>query len=195
MRGRRRGLALVALSAALVLLLGGCSAMRSADENGSGGPAASGSGTVVELAAEDRGEPVEVAGSTVEGDQVSITSWRGQVVVLNLWYAACGPCRAEARDLAEVSEEYADEGVRFLGINTRDGADEAAAFQRRFQVPYSSVLDTDGAAVLALRGQTVPNAVPTTLVLDRSGRVASRVTGQIDPGVLRTLIETVLAER
>lgn len=149
---------------------------------------------MVEIPPADRADPVEVGGSTVEGGRITTTSWRGQVVVLNLWYAACGPCRAEAKDLAAISQEFAPDGVRFLGINTRDGAEEAAAFQRRFGVPYPSVLDVDGAAVLALRGQTVPNAVPTTLVLDRSGRVSARVTGQIDPGILRSLIRTVLAE-
>lgn len=180
----------VALAAVVVA---SCSAMASGNQE-TGRTYVAGDATVLELAPPDRSDPVEVSGTTVEGGSVSTERWRGSVVVLNLWYAACGPCRAEAPDLARVATETEPLGVVFLGINTRDGGSEAAAFQRTFAMPYPSVLDSDGRAVLALRGQTVPNAVPTTLVLDREGRVAARATGQVDGDVLRELVDQVLAE-
>jgi len=114
--------------------------------------------------------------------------------VLNTWFAACGPCRLEAPDLVEISTEYAPDGVQFLGINTRDGAAQALAFEEQYAVPYPSVLDRDGDVVLALRGALPPTATPTTLVLDRQERVATGILGQIDPAVLRGVLDQALEE-
>ena len=101
----------------------------------------------------------------------------------------------EAPDLAEIARASEADGVRFVGINTRDDAAGAQAFERTFDIPYPTVVDDQGAAVLALRGQLVPNAVPTTLVVDREGRVAARISGRADASVLRELIETVVEEQ
>jgi hypothetical protein len=51
-----------------------------------------------------------------------------------------------------------------------------------------------GNVSLAFQGVVSPQAVPTTLVIDKQGKVASRILGRIDPSILRTLIETVVAE-
>lgn len=187
---------LALLLAAVAVTASGCTAMGagSGDPTGQREGYVAGDGTVQTIPVDQRGAAVAVVGSTVEDERVDTSAWRGQVVVLNLWYAACGPCREEAPDLAEIATETTPDGVQFLGINTRDGSAEAAAFQRTFDIPYPSVLDSDGAAVLALRGQLVPNAVPTTLVLDVQGRVAARVTGVADPSVLRELISQTGAE-
>ena len=150
---------------------------------------------MVELGPGSRAEPVEVAGTTAEGEDLALADLRGEVVVLNLWYAACGPCREEAGDLADIAGESEADGVRFVGINTRDDAAGALAFQETFDVPYPTIVDRQGTAVLALRGQLVPNAVPTTLVVDREGRVAARISGRADASVLRTLIGDVVDEQ
>lgn len=153
-----------------------------------------GDGSLVRLAVDDREDPIEASGQTLDGGQVDIADWRGDIVVLNTWFAACGPCRLEAPDLVEISAEYAPDGVQFLGINTRDGAAQAIAFEEQYAVPYPSVLDRDGDVVLALRGALPPTATPTTLVLDRQGRVAARILGQIDPAVLRGVLDQALEE-
>jgi len=153
-----------------------------------------GDGSVVQLAPEDRAEPVELSGTTLDGEQVDVSAWRGAPVVLNTWYAACGPCRVEAPDLAEISAETADDGVRFLGINTRDGAAQGLAFEEEFGISYPSLLDRDGQGVLALRGELPPSATPTTLVLDAEGRVAARFLGAVDPSTLRTVVDDAVAE-
>ncbi len=193
-RGRaavtRRSALLVGLAAALA----GCSALRGSDDEESDTGYVSGDGSVQSIPERQRGGSVAFAGTSVEGLRIDVEAWRGHVVVLNLWYAACGPCREEAPDLVAIAAETESDQVEFLGINTRDGAAEASAFQRTFSVPYPSILDAEGAVVLALRGELVPNAVPTTLVLDARGRVAARVTGVVDASVLRTLISTTLAE-
>lgn len=153
-----------------------------------------GDGSVVQLPQDERGEPVELSGTTLDGEQVDVAEWRGEPVVLNTWYAACGPCRVEAPDLVEISAETADDGVRFLGLNTSDGAAQGLAFEEEFGVEYPSLLDRDGLGVLALRGELPPSATPTTLVLDRRGRVAARFLGAVEPTTLRTVIGDAVAE-
>ncbi|WP_299039607.1 TlpA disulfide reductase family protein [uncultured Pseudokineococcus sp.] len=193
--GRWAAAAVVMVVAALVAG-GGCATSTTATEGTQEVDQGyvAGDGSLVQLAPADRGQPVELAGQLLTGQAVDVTDWRGEVVVLNTWFAACGPCRQEAPDLAAISAETAPEGVQFLGINTRDGTAQAIAFEEQYEVPYPSVMDRDGQAVLGLRGALPPTATPTTLVLDRQGRVSARFLGQIDPGLLREVIAQVLGE-
>ncbi|MFC0675830.1 TlpA family protein disulfide reductase [Brachybacterium hainanense] len=153
----------------------------------------SGNGTTAEIPAADRGEPLDFSGTTYDGEAFASADARGNVLVLNIWYASCPPCRAEAPDLRAIAEEYAEKGVRFLGINVRDEAGPARAFEDTYQIPYPSIPDLSAEIMYALRGQVAPNAVPSTLVVDPEGRVAARISGAADPSVLRAMIDTVLA--
>jgi len=180
--------------AVAVLALAGCgsAAETAQDTTGAGYQAGDGSWTTWEDG--ERTEPVELVGTTFAGEDVDLADWRGDVVVLNFWYAACPPCRAEAPDLAAIQADYADDGVRLLGVNPRDDAGTAQAFERSFDVPYPSLHDDTARGVAALQGVVPLQAMPTTVVLDTEGRVAGRVLGQIDPGVVRGMIDDVLAE-
>ncbi|WP_203417521.1 TlpA family protein disulfide reductase [Kineococcus radiotolerans] len=186
----RRALALVALS---TLGLAACSGGDGLPES-QGSNYIEGDGTVVQFPPAERREPVEFTGTTVDGDTVDLADHRGKVVVLNTWFAGCGPCRSEAPDLQAVWEEYSGRNVQFLGINTYDSADIAASFQRRFGLTYPSVLDKDsGAAMLALRTYS-PQATPTTLVLDTEGRVAARASGIVDDSTLSGMLDDAGAD-
>ncbi len=148
----------------------------------------SGDGTVTTWSPDERGEPVALSGTAFGGSSVDLASFRGQVVVLNTWYAACPPCRAEAPDLAAVD---ARPDVQVVGVNGRDDEGTALAFERTFSIDYPTVNDEDGRAIAALQGLVALNAVPTTLVLDPEGRVAARVIGRADPSTLSALIDEV----
>ncbi|GAB3033761.1 TlpA disulfide reductase family protein [Parafrigoribacterium mesophilum] len=156
-----------------------------------------GDGRVVEFAPAEREPPVQFASAVEDGSAVASHDYEGKVLVLNFWYAGCPPCRAEARDLQKIYEDFAPEGVDFLGVNVRDQPATARAFERTFGITYPSAIDgDDGTMQLAFTGVVAPSAVPTTLVLDKQGRVASRILGRIpDASVLRSLITTVLAEK
>ena len=142
----------------------------------------------------DRPGPVDIAGTDYAGQEVDLASWRGDVVVLNTWYAACPPCRAEAPDLVALATDYADAGVHVLGINSTDDPGAALAFERTFEVPYPSVHDADAAAVAALQGIVPVQAVPTTVLLDREGHVAARILGKVTASTLTALVDELLAE-
>jgi peroxiredoxin len=153
-----------------------------------------GDGSFTAWKAAERGDPVEHTGTSYDGTEIDLADWRGDVVVLNFWYAACPPCRAEAPDLAAIHADYSGKGVRMLGINPRDDAGTAQAFERTFSVPYPSLHDEQARGVAALEGLVPLQAMPSTVVLDREGRVAARILGQADPTILRGLVDDVLAE-
>lgn len=153
-----------------------------------------GDGVTTEIAPPDRAEPLDFTGTTYEGEEFAAADHRGELLIVNVWYAACPPCREEAPDLQQISEEYADQGVRFVGVNVRDQAGPAQAFEEKYGITYPSLPDLDAQIMYALRGQVAPNAVPSTLVLDSEGRVAARISGAADPSTLRSMIDRVLAE-
>ncbi|NHF62800.1 TlpA family protein disulfide reductase [Microcella pacifica] len=184
---------------AIAVVLTGCTANDSLAEqyrSGNGQGYISGDGAYTVIAEADRGEAIEFEGTIENGDTVSSDDYRGEVLVVNFWYAACPPCRLEAPDLEALSQQFAPDGVSFLGMNIYDQAPTAMSFAEEFGVTYPSILDAnDGSVRLAFAGQVAPNAVPTTLVLDQQGRVAARISGVIsEPSVLRSMITDVLAE-
>lgn len=156
----------------------------------------SGDGTVTEFELEERQAPVAFEGVLEDGTEVSSDDYAGEVLVVNFWYAECPPCRAEAELLEQTHQAYREQGVEFLGVNVRNQADTALAFSRTFGVTYPSIMDADtGSAQLAFAGTVAPNAVPTTLILDKQGRVASRILGQVtDESTFETLIRDAAAE-
>jgi peroxiredoxin len=193
-RPTRRALLVGAGGLPVALLLAACGTDTS-DRYASGDAGyISGDGVATEIAPPDRGEPLEVVGTTYDDEEFSSVDRRGDLLVLNVWYASCPPCRKEAPDLQGIHEEYQDQGVFFIGVNVRDTAGPARAFEETYGITYPSMPDPDAEIMYSLRGQVAPNAVPSTLVLDREGRVAARVSGAADPSVLRAMIDAVITE-
>lgn len=156
----------------------------------------SGDFQVVEIPEPERGDPVVFEGVTETGETVTSDDYRGGVLVVNFWYAACGPCIVEAPLLEEVWQDYQDQGVAFLGVNTYDQPATALSFARDNDITYPSVIDVnDGQVKLAFAQLTPIQATPTTLVIDRDGRVAARIIGQLaTASILSTLVADTLAE-
>ncbi|MFM2353610.1 MAG: hypothetical protein RLZZ608_1016 [Actinomycetota bacterium] len=180
-------------------VLSGCTAnddLANQYREGTGQGYISGDGAYTVIAQADRGEPVTFSGEIESGDSVSSDDYLGEVLVVNFWYAGCPPCRLEAPDLEALAQQFAPDGVSFLGVNIYDQAPTAMSFAEEFGVTYPSILDVnDGSVRLAFAGQVAPTATPTTLVLDQQGRVAARISGLVsEPSVLRSMITDVLAE-
>jgi thiol-disulfide isomerase/thioredoxin len=154
----------------------------------------SGKGVITTLPVEEREAPGQVVGETIDGEPISLADYAGKTVVVNVWGSWCGPCRAEAPDLVAAAEELEDDGVAFLGINSRDLNQAAArAFVRRFDVPYPSIYDQGGQTLLAFRGTLTANSIPSTVIIDEQGRVAARVLGEVSKSTLVGLVEDVQA--
>jgi thiol-disulfide isomerase/thioredoxin len=133
----------------------------------------------------------EVSGTSLTGQPLRLSSYRGDVVVLNFWGSWCTPCRAEAPALGTLARQMYPKGVRFLGVDIRDEPDSAQAFMQTFRVGYPSFNDPNDQIALDFRGTITPAAIPTTLVIDRSGQVAARVVGGVTYAALKSLILSV----
>ncbi|RGE19102.1 TlpA family protein disulfide reductase [Leucobacter sp. wl10] len=189
--------ALVATSAISIGLIGCAAAAplseRYQQENERTGAA---DGRIVEIPVDERGAPVTFAGTTEYGEPVASDDYAESVYVVNFWYAACGPCIVEAPMLEESWQKHQGDEVGFLGVNIYDQPATARAFAEDHGITYPSVIDvTDGRVKQAFAGVTPIQATPTTLVLDREGRVAARIIGQLESAsILDTLITDTLAE-
>ncbi|MGC5039502.1 TlpA family protein disulfide reductase [Streptomyces sp. DT190] len=195
-RTRSRAALLTAGAAAAALTLSACS---------SGGTSGGGGDTNFVLgkdgiATADKGERADapdLSGKTVDGKQLDVDDYQGKVVVLNVWGSWCPPCRAEAPGFQKVSEDLKDEGVQFVGINTRDtSTGPALAFEKTYKVTYPSLYDPTGKLMLRFeRGTLNPQAIPSTLVFDREGKIAARSLQALSEEKLRKMIAPVLAEK
>lgn len=195
MRGILRFAALAAVS---TLLLAGCTVDQLALDYGSGGNKnyVAGDGSVLEIAPGDRTAPIVFEGVTDAGATVASDDYAGEVLVVNFWAGYCAPCRVEAPELEKLSQKWAGEGAAFLGVNTYDEPETSLAFARTYGVTYPSVIDAKtGAVQLAFAGTVAPSALPTTIVLDRDGRVAARILGQLPAAsILDAIVKTLVAE-
>ena len=199
---RRRWAFVAACALGLSLLTAACNddanSVASQAMAGDGKGYVAGDGTVEQLAVADRGAAVSLGGTTVDGKSWSTAADApGKVVVLNVWGSWCAPCVDETPHLQQVWQSYSTAGkpVAFVGIDIKESAATAAAFLKANSVTYPSLSDSGsgGQPMLALQGKAA--ATPSTLVLDRQGRIAARVLGATTVSTLTGLVDDVLAEQ
>ncbi|MFF2526395.1 TlpA family protein disulfide reductase [Streptomyces liangshanensis] len=158
----------------------------------------SNTGGIATVAKADRRSVNDLSGETLEGKKLDVADYKGKVVVLNVWGSWCGPCLAEAPHFAKVSKELAGKGVAFIGINTRDLEKEPAVkFEQDFGITYPSLYDPAGKLLVYgfPKGSLNPQAIPSTIVLDRNGKIAARSLKAVDEEQLRKLIDPLIAEK
>jgi thiol-disulfide isomerase/thioredoxin len=148
----------------------------------------SGDGSTTFIKISDRKIAPAITGMTLSGE--NYTYKKDRVAVVNVWASWCSPCRAEAPTLVALANKYTD--VAFIGILTRDNPANAEVFERRFNIPYPTVIDDS--ILLGFKGSLPANAIPTTVILDKSGLVAARISGVVTVASLSKLIEKVSAE-
>ena len=179
-----------------VALLSGCAGTEAVDADGAGGGPqleALESASTGLLPPADRGQAPDLRGETVSGGSADLATMRGQVVVVNFWASWCAPCLAEADDLKSVAEATAPRGVSFLGINIKDNRSAAARFEKTRAVPYPSIYDQPGTSLLRFRS-LVPQTPPSTLLIDREGRLAGLFRGAVLASELQPVVERLAAE-
>jgi thiol-disulfide isomerase/thioredoxin len=174
-------------------LLAGCSSGSSDD--GGFRFVAPGGQTQIAYPEAQRRPLAPIAGDSLlaEGQRLSSAQFRGQVVVVNIWGSWCGPCRGEAPALEQVARAAAPRGVQFLGVDVRDDRQAAADFVRSRGVTYPSLYDQSGRSLLVLSGYP-RNAVPSTIVLDRSHRVAAVFLTAVLASDLQPVVDRIAAE-
>jgi len=180
-----RNLRRLILVVASALLMTGC---------GNGGSSTaqesfiSGNGAVTFISANDRQMAPKLSGDTLYGTKFNFNG--NKIAVVNVWASWCSPCRAEIPTLTALSKKYSD--VQFMGILTRDNLANAEVFARQLAVPYPNFIDDS--LLLGFRNTLPANAIPTTVVIDKQGRVAARISGPATVSGLSKLIERLTAE-
>ena len=141
----------------------------------------------------ERKAAAPVAGELVDGSgRFDVSDRRGDVIVINFWASWCGPCVAEAADLEQTYQATKSAKVTFLGVNTRDGRDDAASFIRNHRSTYPNVFDPAGK--LAMGFAVAPTSIPSTLVIDRNGRLAAVAFGAVVRASLEPVVSQIAAE-
>jgi peroxiredoxin len=138
-----------------------------------------------------RPQAPDFSASTLSGAPLRFSAYRGQVVVLNFWGSWCPPCRAEAATLTGLAGQYQPKSVAFLGVDVRDNTSSAEAFMRSHGVSYPSVSDPNDAVTLDFSLIVPILDTPTTLVIDKAGRVAGVVLGETTYSELATILAKV----
>ncbi|MBL1081650.1 TlpA family protein disulfide reductase [Streptomyces actinomycinicus] len=196
MSTRSRAVLLTAVAAAAALTLSACG---KGGISGGGGDTnfVTGKNGIDTVPAGKRAAAPDLSGKTVDGKSLDVADYKGKVVVLNVWGSWCGPCREEAQYFAKVSKQYADKGVQFVGINTRDtSTTPALAFEKEHGVQYPSLYDPTGKLMLRFKKGTLnPQLIPSTLIVDRNGKVAARALEALDDTTLLKMLKPVLAEK
>ena len=174
---QKRGL-LIFLPLALAFSLTSCGGGSSTSQE----TFIAGSGAVTVIESQARKAAPKLSGTTLTGDQFSFET--GKVGVVNVWASWCSPCRAEIPSLIELSKQY--HSVQFIGILTRDNLVAAEAFARNKAIPYPTLIDD--ALLIGFKGTLPANAIPSTVLIDKQGRVAARISGAITLTSLSDLI-------
>jgi thiol-disulfide isomerase/thioredoxin len=193
---RRRVPVVFAGVAAGALVLAGCGSTDTGSASGKTN-FVQGNGEITKIPEGKRKPAPDISGKTVDGRTISLSDYKNKIIVLNVWGSWCSPCRAEAPHLAKVARETKDEGVQFVGINTRDNTPaNPQAFERRFDIPYPSFFDPDGKLILKFpRNSLSLQAIPSTVILDRDHRIAVRALTSLDEHQLHKALKPLIAEK
>jgi thiol-disulfide isomerase/thioredoxin len=216
---RRRGLpARSAVVVSAAVLLGGCAgwspvgqatdqrtAAAGAPQGGSGSlpgtgrsTSSTGSGSVAaqpyplgisRFAGAQRRPLPGLAAVTLAGPELDVTGLRGSIVVLNFWASWCEPCRTDSPALVDISTGPAGRGARFVGVDELDATAAAQSFLASVHSPYPHLVDADGRLLARMSAFVPAGAVPSTVLVDRSGRVAARVIGPVTGAQLTVLLD------
>ncbi|WP_427921865.1 TlpA family protein disulfide reductase [Streptomyces sp. cg40] len=195
-RARSRAVLSTAGVAVAALVLSACSS--GGTSGGSGNTNfITGSDGIATVKKGDRQAAPDLSGKTIDGKTIDTADYKGKVLVVNVWGSWCSPCRAEADNLVQVAKATADKGVQFVGLNTRDTSTEpAVAFEKKYAVPYPSLYDPTGKLMLRFKKGTLnPQAIPSTIVIDRDGKIAARALQALSEDKLREMLDPVIAEK
>lgn len=192
----RRPALLIAMVAAGASVLAGCGQGETGSSSGDK-KFVQGTGEITKVPSGKRQAAPDLSGKGVDGERLKLSDHRGKVVVLNVWGSWCEPCRAEAPNLAKVERATKDKDVQFIGINTRDlDRANAKSFERSYDVGYPSFFDPSGKLILRFpKGSLSPQAIPSTLILDRKGKIAVRALTDLSEKQLRSALDPLTAEK
>jgi len=125
---------------------------------------------------EEPAEPPEFTLETPDGEERSLESFRGRLVLLNFWASWCGPCGVEKPSMVNLYSKLKDEGLTIIGINLQENASTAKSFMDKHDITYPVLLDKSG----NVAGKYGVRGIPTTYIIDQSGKALGGVSGALE---------------
>ena len=122
---------------------------------------------------------------TLDGKPFSLEQHKGEVVLIDFWATWCAPCHVQARILEPIHREYKDKGVKFFAVDLGESPEAVRKFLARNPLPYPALLDPDDNAAERLQ----VFALPTLLIVDRSGRIAFLESSIVDGPTVRKVLQ------
>ena len=126
----------------------------------------------------------------IDGETVTLSGYKGEVVLLNFWGTWCPPCRAEMPALQRTWEEYKDQGVVFLGAAIYDEKADVEKFAEAFRITYPLGVDIQGDLTVDYK----VTSFPTTFLIDREGNEVRRIVNPVNEAFLRIFLNGMLKE-
>ena len=176
------------------LFVSACATPNASIQNSGDAGFISGDETATFLQVEQRNSAPELTALDFEGKAIDLNDYKNKVIVLNVWGSWCGPCRKEASELQALYLKNKESGVEFVGINIRDSKVSAEKFIINFGITYPNIFDRDGVKLLGFKDTLPANAIPSTLLIDKNGKVAARQLGPIDRALLQGFISSLVDE-
>lgn len=127
----------------------------------------------------------------VNGEQRYLSEWQGKVIVINFWATWCPPCREEIPAFIELQQQYASEGLQFIGIALQQ-AKEVRDFIEEFNVNYPSLVGEDGVIKAAKKLGNDIGALPYTVIIDSNGVISFTRRGPLSKSEAESVIKTLL---
>jgi len=124
----------------------------------------------------------------LEGPPLTLSSYRGKVVLLDFWATWCDPCREETPHLVDLQQRYGDRGLQIIGVSMDDGPEPVRAFYQQFHINYPVVLGN--AKTGELYGGVL--GLPIAFLIDRDGRIYAKHIGATDVGVFEKEVKSLL---
>jgi peroxiredoxin len=123
------------------------------------------------------------------GQPLTLSSYRGKVVLLDFWATWCYPCREEIPHFVEFQQKYGDRGLQVIGVSMDDSPEPVPAFYQQFHMNYPVVMGNAkiGESYGGLLG------LPITFLLDRDGRITAKHIGATDAAVFEKEIQRLLS--
>jgi peroxiredoxin len=141
-------------------------------------------------------QPTTPAGATApdfalfspEGQEIGLSDYEGQVILINWWATWCPPCKAEMPALNAFYETYQADGFVVLAVNSQEGASTVKDFIQNNGFTFPVLLDSQGQVM----NRYHVRALPTSFIIDRQGVIQHIQTGEISPQQLEAIVEPLL---
>jgi thiol-disulfide isomerase/thioredoxin len=135
--------------------------------------------------------PIDFALNTIDGERITLSKLKGEIVFLNFWATWCPPCRAEMPSMEILQQRFKNDGLMILSVDIMEDNEEVQEFLTNNKLTFAAALDTNG----RVSDDYNIRAIPTTYIIDRDGKIIISAVGgrNWNTPAMITAFETLLS--